>query len=270
LILKEDVQLKKQDQTDAGEAEVDQRYLDLIHGNTRGFLKDSSNTELKKEETAFLGLVQAVRRNARVSDELLKSITQEDLDGFSNVEKGMYFEGIALNLASQNRSSEAVNTLCHNALLHWEKAFFARRELARQEAKRHPQKSIEIYEDLLKYYPDDPESLFAIARLHLQARHKVEAVKAIQDAPDKFRKGLYTLILDLFTNWAMYTLMFVLLILLVYTPIVSLIFFILAGGICVALMLYAVAKKDPLIFNFFFSAILIVTVLFVVKWLFLK
>jgi len=270
LLLKEDALLKKQDQTNAVKAEVNQRYLDLIHDNTRGFLKVSSNHELNQIETVFLGLVQAVRRNTRVSDELFKSITQADLDAFSNEEKGMYFEGIALNLASQNRSPEAVATLCRNALIHWDKAFFARRELARQESKRHPQKSIELFEELLKYYPDNSDTLYAIARLHMGLRHKAEAVKAIQNVPDKFRRGLYHIILDLFSNWAMYTLMFVLLILLVYTPIVSLIFFILAGGFCAGLMLYAIAKRDPLIFNFFFSVILIITFLIVVKWLFLK
>ena len=268
--LKKDMQSKKQEKTKAGRAEVDQRYLDLIHENTRGFPRVQTGSQMNKEETAFLGLVQAVRRHTRTSDELLKSITQEDLDAFSDQQKGMYFEGIALNLASQNRSPEAVATLCRNALLHWDKAFFARRQLARLESIKHPQKGIELYEELLKYYPEDADTLFAIARLHMNLRQKVEAVRVIQNVPDKFRRGLYRIILDLFSNWAMYTLMFVLLILLVYTPVVSLIFFILAGGFCVGLMLYAIARKDPLIFNFFFSAILIITFLIVVKWLFLK
>jgi tetratricopeptide (TPR) repeat protein len=262
--------LNKQDQTTKGEVKVDQRYHDLICNHTREYLKVASDKLLEKDQTAFLGLVRAVHGDTRTSDELLKSISQEDLNGFSNTEKGMYFEGIALNLASQKRSPEAVATLCRNAILHWDKAFFARRELARQESKRHPQKSIELYQELLNYYPDDPETLYAIARLRIRLRQKAEAVKVIENAPNKFRRGLYRIILDLFTNWAMYTLMFVLLVLLVYTPIVSLVFFILAGVFCVTLMFYAIAKRDPLIFNFFFSAILIVTFLIVVKWLFLK
>ncbi len=267
---KKDHPLKKNDQGQLRGAEVDPRYLDLIRSGGRTLALNVPKAGSSKEEKAFLALAHAVRRNNQISDELLKSITQEDLDKFSDFEKGMYFEGIALNLASQNRSSGAVNTLCHNALIHWDKAFFARRELARQEARRHPIKAIEMYQELLDYYPDNTETLFAIARLHLQARQKVEAVKVLNNLPGSFRKGLYRMILDLFSNWVMYTLTFILLILLVYTPIVSLIFFILAGGIFISLMVYAVVKRDPLIFNFFFSAILIVTVLFVVKWLFLK
>ena len=262
--------MKKREKTTGRNVEVDQRYLDLIHNHARQYLSAVSDKPIKKAETAFLGLVRGVRGDIRTSDELLKSISQEDLDGFSDIQKGIYFEGIALNLARQKRSPEAVATLCRNALLHWDKAFFARRELARQESKRHPQKSIELYEELLNHYPDDPETLYAIARLRMRLRQKTEAVKAITLAPDKFRSRLYRIILDLFTNWAMYTLMFVLLVLLVYTPIVSLVFFILAGGFCVALMFYAIAKRDPLIFNFFFSAILIITFLIVVKWLFLR
>lgn len=270
MLIHEDALVKGQGQTPAGKSELDQRYLDLIHGYFHGLRILYSSQQLKKEETAFLGLVQAVRRNNRVSDQLLKSITQTDLDAVSSQGKGMYFEAIALNLASQKRSPEAVATLCRNALLHWDKAYFARRELARQESKRHPQKSIELFEEILNYYPEDPDTLYAIARLQIRLRQRGEAANAIQNTPDKFRNGMYRIIMDLFTNWAMYTLMFVLLILLVYTPVVSLIFFILMSVFCVALMLYAIARKDPLIFNFFFSAILIVTFLIVVKWLFLK
>ena len=262
--------MKKQEKSKVEQSGLDQQYLDLIHENTHAILQELTNRKLKKEETAFLGLVQAVKRKTRTSDELLKSITQTDLDGFSDQHKGMYFEGIALNLASENRSPEAVATLCRNALLHWERAFFARRQLAILESQRHPEKGIELYEELLKYYPDDPGTLYSIARLHMRLKQRSEALRAIQNAPNKFRRGLYRIILDLFSNWAMYTLMFVLLILLVYTPVVSLIFYILAGGFCVGLMVYAIAKRDPLIFNFFFSAILIITVLIVVKWLFLK
>ena len=254
----------------SGFTAIDHYYRELIRNKTRSVLEAFKNRKLKKEETAFLGLVQAVRKNTLASDELLKSITQADLDTFTDQQKSMYFEGMVLNLAAEKRSTEAIATLCRNALLHWEKAFFARRQLAMLESRDHPQKGIEQYEELLKNYPDDPDTLFAIARLYIRLRQRSEAQHIMEKASDRFRRGLYRIILDLFSNWVMYTLTFILLVLLVYTPVVSLVFLILASGFCVGLMIYAIAKRDPLIFNFFFSTILIVTVLIVVKWLFLK
>jgi tetratricopeptide (TPR) repeat protein len=248
----------------------DHLYGELIQHKTKEILKLFSNQKLKKEETAFLGLVRAVQRKARVSNQLLKSITQADLDKFHDQLKGIYFEGIALNLANENRLSAAVATLCRNALLHWEKAYFARQQLALLECKKHPEKGIELFEELLKYYPNDAETFFTLTRLHIRLHHRNEVLRILQNSNDKFRRGLYRIIMDMFANWAMYTMMFVLLILLVYTPIVSLIFYTVAGFICVCLMFYAIAKRDGFIFNFFFSTILIITVLIVVKWLVLK
>jgi hypothetical protein len=246
------------------------QYEQLIRGKSHAILQAYQGSNLNKAQEAFLGLVHAVQKNQKNSEALLGSITQRDLDGFNEQQKAIYFEGMVLNLVAEKRSSEAIATLCRNALLHWEKAYFARKQLAILEMREHPQKGIEQFENQLKYYPDDPDSLMAISRILLGLHKKQEALEFSSRSPDRFRRGLYKIILEMFSNWVMYTLTFVLLILLVYTPVVSLIFFILASAFCVAMMIYAMIKKDPLIFNYFFSIVLIITVLIVVKWLFLK
>ncbi len=249
---------------------IKENYPRLIAGKAAKVLRELKDCKLTAAENCFAALAFALTNRIKRSELLLKGITQTELDTFTDREKSIYFEAEAMTHANHRKRRESVMTLCRNALLRFDGAYFARLLLAKTEAYSHPQKGVEQLEILLKYYPGDEETLFTSARLLMRMKKLPEARAAVLQTHDRLRRNLYRAIMELLSNWVLYTLAFVLLILVIYTPIISMVFFILASLVCVGFMIFGFIKKDPFIFNFFFSYNLVIVILIVVKWLLLK
>jgi hypothetical protein len=245
-------------------------YPMLIAGNAARVLREFKENKLTAIEKCLMALALGLTNRIKKADVLLKQVTQTDVDTFNDREKSLYFEAEAVAHSTNPRQRESVMTLCRNALLRFDGAYFARLQLAKTEAIAHPQKGVEQLEILLKYYPGDEETLFTSARLLMKMKKIPESRAAVMQTHDRLRRNLYRIIIELLSNWVFYTLAFILLILVIYTPIISIIFFILASLVCVGFMVYGFIKKDPFIFNFFFSYNLVIIILIVVKWLLLK
>ncbi len=249
---------------------IEAYYSKLIAGNAAEVLREFKDKKLSPVEKCLVALAYGISIQYNKSDILLKQVTQTDFDTFVDREKSLYFEAEALAHATNSKRRESVKTLCRNALLRYDRAYFARLQLAKAEAITHPQKGIELLEILLKYYPGDEETLFTSSRLLMRMKKPPEARAAVMLTHDRLRRNLYRVIMELLSNWVLYTLAFILLILFIYIPIISLIFFIIMSVVCVGFMVYGFIKKDPFIFNFFFSYNLVIIILIVVKWILLK
>jgi hypothetical protein len=249
---------------------IEKYYSKLIAGNIAEVLRRFKDKKLTPVEKCLVALAYGITNRTKKSEFLLKQVTQTNFDTLSDREKSLYFEAEAMAHATNSKRIEAVKNLCRNALLRYDRAYFARLQLAKAEALTHPQKGIEQLEILLKYYPGDEETLFTSARLLMRMKKPPEARVATLQTHDRLRRNLYRVIMELLSNWVLYTLAFILLILFIYIPIVSLIFFVLMSVICVGFMVYGFIKKDPFIFNFFFSYNLVIIILIVVKWILLK
>jgi hypothetical protein len=138
------------------------------------------------------------------------------------------------------------------------------------EARFDPKLAVVQLEILHGHFPNNENVLYTYARMLMTVHKDKEAEKILDRSPNKFRRALYWLMMNLFSKWVIYTLGFALLIILIYIPLISWIFYGVCLIVCVWLMVYGIRKKDPMIFNFFTSVLIVVSILMAVKWLAFK
>ncbi len=244
---------------------LESTYLDLINGKTKVFREGISREPQKGGTLVLYALSKAVDRKYTEAASLIEKIEPLDLNRLSDFEKSCYYETQAVLAVHADKSSQSIANLCRRALMLNESAFFARYHLAMYEARFDPRTAVVQLEILHGHYPENEDVLFTLVRMYSTTHKKKEAEKLARSSQNKFRRSLYWLMMNLFTKWVIYTIGFALLIVLIYTPLISWIFYGSCLGVCSWLIAYGYIKKDPLIFNFFVSVIIVVTILMAVK-----
>jgi hypothetical protein len=242
-------------------------YLDLINGKMKRFREEFHREPPKGGGLVLFALSKAIDRKFTEASSLIEKFEPLDLNNLSDFEKSCYYETQAVLAVHADKSSQSVANLCRRALTLNESAFFARYHLAMYEARFDPRIAVAQLEILHGHYPENEDVLFTLVRMYSTIHKKKEADKLASTSRDQFRRSLYWLMMNLFTKWVIYTIGFALLIVLIYTPLVSWIFYGVCLGVCIWLIVYGYMKKDPLIFNFFVSVIIVVTILMIVKFI---
>jgi hypothetical protein len=242
-------------------------YPELIAGKAKKVVEGLSRKRMTGASMAFLALANAVARKYAVANDLIEKIDPIALNQFTDQEKSYFYETQVVLAAHSKAANLTVSNLCRRAISFHAGAFFARFQLAMSEARFDPHLAVVQLEILHGLYPNQEDVLFTYVRMLLEIHKDKEANQLLKGSPNRFRKALYWVMMNIFTKWVIYTFGFALLIILIYTPLVSWIFYGLCLVFCSWLIEYGFRKKDPFIFNFFVSVIIVVSILIAVKWL---
>ncbi len=248
----------------------DSAYVDLVNGNAKMVIREFGTKRPTGVAIAFFALANAVARNYEEASSAIERIDPIELNKFTDLEKCYFYETQAILAVHADNSNQTVANLCRRALTFNGSAYFARYHLAMYEARFDPKLAVVQLEILHGNYPTNENVLYTYARMLMTTRKEKEAEKVLAGSPNKFRRALYWLMMNLFSKWVIYTLGFALLIILIYIPLVSWIFYGACLIVCAWLMIYGIRKKDAMIFNFFTSVIIVVSILMLVKFLAFK